>query len=305
MYRLDDLGPCVRPMIKAPQGKKLVVADLSAIENRALMWLSGCDEGLAIYSEGRDPYKDFATRLYGIEYEAVTSKQRQICKPPVLGCGYGLGAGMERKLSNGRVECTGLRKYAENMGIALDARQSVEMVQEFRTSFPEVPAYWKFLEQAFHAAVKTGQRQQVGAIWFGAITKAGSQEVEAVYAELPSGRKVYYQNPRAWQGSKGLEIRYDGLRNGVWWSVTSWGGVICENIVQAFSRDVLVEGMLAAEQEGLTVVMHCHDEIVAEVEHRRVGAAEILKDCMRREISWAPGLPLDADGYESERYLKN
>jgi DNA polymerase len=135
---LDTLSSCIRPVIRAEEGKKLVVADLSAIENRVLMWLSGCDEGLKIYADGLDPYKDFAVRMYRVEYANVSKAQRQICKPAVLGCGYGLGPGQERVLNGGQIVFTGLRKYAESMGITLSLDDAREMVQTFRRSFYEV-----------------------------------------------------------------------------------------------------------------------------------------------------------------------
>ncbi len=307
-------------MIQAGPGKKLVVADLSAIENRGLMWLSGCDTGLAVYSENRDPYKDFAVRMFGVRYEDVTKEQRRICKPAVLG----LGAGQEKELTNGQIQLTGLGAYAKNMGVELSHEARIDMVYTFRRQFDGVPKYWRYLEQAFHAAVQTGKRQQVGAVYFGAIYTtrkenqdttywdpayarqylADTRELESVYVELPSGRRIYYMNPRAWQGAKGIEIRFDGLRNGQWWSITAWGGVICENVVQGFSRDVLVEGMMRAEEVALPIVMHCHDELVAEVPIQRHGAVRQLELLMSAPISWAPGCPLAAEGWEGERYAK-
>lgn len=303
---LDLLSNCVRPMIQAGPGKKLVVADLSAIENRGLMWLSGCDKGLAVFEAGRCPYKDFAVRFWrkqGLRYEDVTKQQRAFCKPAVLGAGYGLGAGQEKELANGQIALTGLRSYAKGFGVELAHEESVDMIYTFRTEFDDVPKYWRYLEQAFYAAVQTGKRQQVGAVYFGAVMNA-AREIESVYAELPSGRRIHYMNPRAWQGAKGIEIRFDGLRNGQWWSITAWGGVICENVVQGFSRDVLVEGMMRAEAQGLPIVLHCHDELVAEVSHRYESAVGILETAMSSPIQWAPGCPLAAEGWEGERYAK-
>lgn len=300
MITTDTLSTCIRPMIKTSPGKKLVVADLSAIENRALMWLSGCDEGLKVYADGKDPYIDFGVRLFGVPYDSITKAQRQLCKPAVLGCGYGLGPGQERQLANGQIELTGLRKYAQGLGVTLDARQSAGMVNTFREEFYPVVEYWRYLEQAFYAAVKTGKRQQVGAVYLGMVKQ------DALYIELPSGRRLYYMNPRAWQGAKGIEIRFDGLRNGQWWSVTAWGGVLCENVVQGFSRDVLVEGMFRAEGRGLPIVLHSHDELGAEVDADMPKglATKMLVASMSEPIDWAPGLPLAAEGWEGERYEK-
>lgn len=312
MTTIDSLSTCVRPMIMAPPGRILVCSDLSAIENRGLAYLSGCDAMLNIYARGFDPYVDFGARFYELDYtdldpsvkgitaeeKARRKKIRQIMKPPVLGCGYGLGAGQRRTLANGTVAWTGLMAYAGGMGVKLEPAQASAMVKRFREDFKEVPQYWRYCEEAFFAATKTKKRQQVGAVIFGYSNGA-------TYIELPSGRRIHYLNPRSWRGEKGIEIRYDGLRNNMWWTVTAWGGVLTENIVQAFSRDVLVEGMHRAEAKGLMVVGHCHDEILAETNGPSSGLDEMaLSECLSDPISWAPGLPLGAEGWEGERYAK-
>lgn len=312
---LDTLSSCIRPMIKAGPGKKLVVADLSAIENRVLGWLSGCDAMLDIYKRGLDPYKVFATLLppvkeiivnesgdYGprekvIRYEDVTKALRQVCKPAVLGCGYGLGPGQERKLHTGQVVYTGLRAYAGGMGISLTAEQSATMVRTFRQTYFEVVDYWGYLGEAFCAAVKTHSRQQVGVVFVG-------YSGDAVYIELPSGRRMHYINPKAWKGSKGLELRFDGLRQGQWCQVSTWGGSLTENVVQAVARDVLVEGMLRAEADHMSIVGHAHDEIICEVDEDYPLADKKLSLYMSAAIDWAPGLPLAAEGWCGPRYGK-
>jgi len=313
---LEALTTCLRPCIRAPRGKKLVVADLSAIENRVLAWLSGCNEMLAIYEKGLDPYKVFAVELFYSDYwdersdeqkyEAVTKSQRQLCKPAVLGCGYGLGGGQEREIQNGQKVKTGLWKYAESMGVSLSRELSHTMVQRFRSAYPEVTFYWNYLEDAFIAAYKTKKRQQVGAIYFDATA-------ESVRILLPSGRSIHYLNPHAYKGADGIKISFDGLRQGGWGRQSTWGGRLTENVVQAVARDVLAEGMLRADKLGFHLVGHVHDEILCEerviqpdwtarmTEHEPVA---YLEKAMTDPIEWAPGLPLAAEGAEMEFYAK-
>jgi hypothetical protein len=83
---LDVVTSCIRPMFRAPEGKKLVVSDLNAIENRVLGWIARCPGILRVFEQQLDPYKDFATELYGVPYDAVTKEQRNNSKPAVLGC---------------------------------------------------------------------------------------------------------------------------------------------------------------------------------------------------------------------------
>jgi DNA polymerase bacteriophage-type len=304
---LEGLTTCLRPCIRAPKGKKLVVADLSAIENRVLAWLSGCTEMLAIYEKGMDPYKAFAVEMYSIDYDTVTKDQRQLCKPAVLGCGYGLGGGQEREMQNGQKVKTGLWKYAESMGVSLTQAQAHRMVQVFRSAYPEVLYYWNYLEDAFIAAYRTKKRQQVGAIFFEATA-------ECVKVLLPSGRYIHYLNAHAYKGAEGIKISFDGYRMGGWGRQSTYGGRLTENIVQAVARDVLAEGMLIAEQAGLTIVGHVHDEILCEQREVHPAASNVriaehdplfwLEQCMSKPIDWAPGLPLAAEGSEMEFYAK-
>ena len=66
------LASLLRSTIVAPPGKQLVVADLFSIESVALAWLAGSEYLLHLFREGRDPYKDFATRLFNIPYDQAT-----------------------------------------------------------------------------------------------------------------------------------------------------------------------------------------------------------------------------------------
>jgi DNA polymerase bacteriophage-type len=252
---------------------------------------------LQVYADNLDPYKAFAVEMYGIDYSAVTKQQRQVCKPAVLGCGYGLGGGQERELQNGQKIKTGLWKYAEGMGVHLQRHEAHQMVNTFRMTYPEVPNYWYYLEDAFMAAFKTKKRQQVGAVYFTATP-------EAIKVELPSGRFLHYLNPGAWKGSEGLKLSFDGFRGAGWGRQSTYGGRICENIVQAVSRDALAVGIKRAELNGMPVVLHCHDEIVCELPESSPRTHEDLARLMSAPISWAPGLPLAAEGWSGEFYGK-
>lgn len=89
----DLLASTIRPAVQAPDGYLLVDADLSAIENIVLGYISGCQKILNVFKEDRDPYIDFATYLFGrpyaelwAEYKAGNGAKRTISKPGVLGC---------------------------------------------------------------------------------------------------------------------------------------------------------------------------------------------------------------------------
>jgi DNA polymerase len=68
--------------------------------------------------------------------------------------------------------------------------------------------------------------------------------------------------------------------------------------------------MLRAEERGLQLVGHVHDELIAEFEPLEPSdglfavACSDLEADMSDPIDWAPGLPLAAEGYECEFYMK-
>jgi DNA polymerase len=100
---------CLRSVFQASEGKKLVVCDLGAIENRMLGWLAVCEAILKVFKDGRDPYIDFGTKMYRVAYEILmaaykakdkdAADKRQTSKPAVLGAGYGLGPGATKHCS--------------------------------------------------------------------------------------------------------------------------------------------------------------------------------------------------------------
>ena len=78
-----------------------------------------------------------------------------------------------------------------------------------------------------------------------------------------------------------------------------------ENIVQAISRDILCSAMRKMEAAELPIVLHVHDEAVAEVPAREADSAlKTMLGIMAEPISWAPGLPLKGAGFVAPYYQK-
>lgn len=190
---LEVAASVVRSAFRAPKGKKFVVADLNAIENRGLGYLARCEAILKVFKttftyEGPDvqvkgewirtgqqfsmcPYLDFATRLYKTPYPDLwyeykvkgDSTKRTNSKPPVLGAGYSLGAGSEFVDSDGNKQWSGLMGYARKMGVELTQEQCTEAIKVFRQSYPEVKNLWKDFERAAVYSVRhPGQVVPVG-----------------------------------------------------------------------------------------------------------------------------------------------
>jgi len=128
---------------------------------------------------------------------------------------------------------------------------------------------------------------------------------------LPSGRKLYYQQPRL----KTVEHRFapvdveeisfmswDHIKK--WHRDTTYAGKLVENIVQAVSRDLLADAMLRIEAAGYPIVMHVHDEIISEVP-KGFGSVEEFERIMSTNPDWAKGWPVRAKGgWRGKRYRK-
>ena len=77
-----------------------------------------------------------------------------------------------------------------------------------------------------------------------------------------------------------------------------------ENITQATARDCLRDAMAALEDAGYRIVMHVHDEVILDTPVG-FGSLEEVREIMGRPVPWAPGLPLDAAGFETSFYCKD
>lgn len=301
---MDAFAGAIRSSFRAPPGYEFVVCDLTAIESAVIAWLSGCKRMLGVFRDGLDPYKDFGTELYSKPYDQITKEERTVCKPPTLGCGFGLGGG---KLKEGKR--TGLWGYAEAMGVDIAQEEAKRQVDLFRSVYPEIPKFWKDIEQAC-AGVLKGKVVKVGHLTF-------RRKSNFMTMQLPSGREVFYHRPKRMekefigkddQPYKRVVFTCMGTIQGTkkWGRITSGGPKVGENAVQAAARDVLAVGKARANRYGFKLVGSVHDELIA---LRRKGdnyfTLEALRDCMIKPEPWMEGLPLGAAGYVSEVYRKD
>ena len=83
----------------------------------------------------------------------------------------------------------------------------------------------------------------------------------------------------------------------------AYGGIWSENVVSGIARDILVEAMFRIEAAGYPIVMHVHDEVVAEVPPG-FGSEEQFLKLLIEQPSWAPDLPIAASAWSGHRYDK-
>ncbi len=318
---LDVVGSLLRSCFIAPPGKKLVICDLSAVENRVLGYIADDETILKVFRDGLDPYLYFAATLFNVPYESLVTinekgehkakdsdaaEKRQVSKPPVLACGYQLSAGEEKiDEETGDKIWTGLMKYSRDMGVPLSQEICKLSVEKFRSKHTRVVKHWSDIENAAIRCIKTGKTQEIGVIRF-ELTAGVLRMV------LPSGRSLHYIEPkivrREWFGKDKESIQCLGMdqKKHIWTTIYTYSGKLTENEDQAISRDLLAHGMMLATSIGFDIVMTTHDEIVAEVPEDSSLGIKQLRECMIAQPSWGNSqLLLDAQGYETKVYRKD
>lgn len=127
---------------------------------------------------------------------------------------------------------------------------------------------------------------------------------------LPSGRKLFYVNPSLGQNRWGEpSITYMGVdqTSKSWSKIETYGGKLTENVVQAIARDCLAEAIEHLEAAGFPIAFHVHDEVVIDIKPYADNATmlEHVKNIMVQPPSWAPDLPLGADGWVGAFFRKD
>ena len=80
------------------------------------------------------------------------------------------------------------------------------------------------------------------------------------------------------------------------------GALLFQNTVQAVAADLLREALLEADDQGLNIVGHIHDEIIGQGAKEE---GEILNRIMLEVPWWGEGLPINTGGVKvGQRYGK-
>ena len=280
------LSELIRTAFIPKPGCRFVVADFSAIEARVLAWLSGEQWRLDVFTSHGKIYEASASSMFHVPMEEITkgSPLRQKGKLAELGLGFGGAAGA--LISMGALD----------MGLTED--ELPPLVAAWRKANPHITQFWWDVDAAAVKAVTEKQKTKVGKIIF--EYKSG-----ILFITLPSGRKLSYVKPRMAVNRFGRDgLTYEGISENKKWSrIETYGPKLVENIVQGTARDLLAEAMLRVEKKGYPIVMHCHDEIIAEVPEG-IGSVDEMCEIMAVQPEWAAGLPLRADGYSCSFYQK-
>lgn len=335
MYDPDEVlnlaASCLRGLMIAAKGKKLSVADLANIEGRVMAWIAGEDWKLTAFAkydrkEGPDLYKVAFARAFGIDPEDIADEgdwRRQIGKVMELALQYYGGVGAFCAMA----ETYGLRledlardgwklipkrikeRAALNYARAVKKRRTYGLTERawltceslvimWREAHPGIVQFWEDLEKA----VKTCINQPHKVVQVGKRGITVDRKGNWLRIRLPSGRYLSYPAPRAGE--------YDTSFVGVnpytkqWSRISTYSGKLAENIVQAISADILMDWLLAADEDGFNPVLSVHDEIICEPDDVPEYDDKRLSKLAQKCSPWTKGLPLAAKGFTAKRYKK-
>jgi DNA polymerase len=283
------LSQLIRTAFIPREGNRFLVADFSAIEARVIAWLAGERWRLDVFNTHGKIYEASAATMFKVPIETIDkhSPLRQKGKISELALGYGGAAGALITMG------------ALKMG--LTEEELPALVAAWRKANPNIVQLWRAVEGAAMTAVRDKTRVNLRkGVYF--LCQGGM-----LFAGLPSGRRLAYVRPKLEEGGRfnRLSLSYEGMDQTTkqWTRVPTYGGKLVENIIQAIARDCLGEALLRLDAAGYKTVMHVHDESVIE-EPNGFGSLEEACTIMGQPIAWAPGLPLRADGFETEFYRK-
>lgn len=284
----DILSQLIRTAFIPSADSRFIPADFSAIEARVIAWLAGERWRLNVFSTHGKIYEASAAQMFRIPIDSITkgSDLRQKGKVAELALGYQGGPNALIKMG------------ALTMGIAEE--ELPKLVKMWRNANPAIVSLWAKVEGAAIKAVNGTRCKFRDLLYF-------YKENNRFCIQLPSGRTLYYLNPVLSENEYGkLQLAYYGMNQTTkkWERTDTYGGKLVENIVQAIARDCLAEAMLRLDKAGYRIAMHIHDEVVLDVPNGQ-GSIEEVNGIMSTPINWAPGLPLNADSYETPFYKKD
>lgn len=285
----------MRGLIWHPDG--IVSSDYSAIELRVLaalvtrfMDLAGTKPApdadlLGKLLSGQDLYIHMgviAAKALGVEgitpENAKATGWRQTGKMIMLALQYGMGH----------------LKFMSQVtlpGKAVSEEDAQKLVQVYRATYPQVKAFWTWLERSFTQVAKHGGSVGISGLF--TYTKEGNH----VVLLKPSGTKLYYRDVEI----KDKIYHRAVTDNGIIVTQSIWGGDLTAHLVSSISRDITANALCNAARAGLELVSTIHDELVI------VGGkaqADVLHACMLDIPDWAQGWAIAAETTVGERWGK-
>lgn len=288
----DTLSQLIRTAFVPGEDCRFAVADFSAIEARVIAWLAKEEWRLDVFRTHGKIYEASASAMFGVDIGLIKKGNPE----------YALRAkGKVAELALGYQGASGalIQMGALNMG--LKEEELPDIVKRWRASNRRIADLWYGVERAAVECVKTGITVTLSC----GVSFARDEKCMTIL--LPSGRRLFYNHPRLIPNERGYDsLWFMGVNQSSrkWEAIQTYGGKMTENIVQAVARDCLANAMRNLSEAGYKINFHIHDEVILEVSEDGPQSLEEAVRLMCRPPSWAPGLPLNADGFTGSYYKK-
>lgn len=321
---LEIVASCLRSLIIARPGCRLISADFTAIQAVATSALAGEEWRLQVFRTHGLIYETQASMLTGkplqyyIDYKRENKKhhsdRQDWGKLPVLSGDFGAWVGGWKRFGADKI----LGSDANIKDAILRTRATIPNIVEFwggqtRNKFnkggQERPELYGLEGAAISAVLEPGRA-------FGYRDIMYQVYEDVLYCHPPSGGFIRYHKPRLCKSTRDyaspweMELSYEGWNSSAtkgrqgWCRMDLYGGVLCQNVVSHMCREIQALALIRVEQHGYPVVMHTHDENVTEVEYGR-GSREEYIGLVRELPEFARHWPIKVpDAWEAERYGK-
>jgi hypothetical protein len=279
---MSVIGDIARALVSAPPGRKLIIADFSGIESRLTAFLSGQQSKLDQWANydrtgnpEDEPYFITGHKIFGLPKDQA----REPGKSGDLAFGFQGGVGAWAKLAP-----------AGDTSSELEIKRRQ---QRWRRAHPHTMRFWHALDRA----AKSAMRHPDKIVPCRGIAFRYCSD-RFLRMRLPNGRKIAYPFPKLKTNKRGdTVVVFMDNQKGKWSENRhghgAYGGTWTENLVQAVARDLFVEAMQRLNAAGYEIVLHAHDEAVAEVP-ADFGSVEEFTRIFTELPSWASGLPVAA-----------
>lgn len=291
------IAGCLRGLFVSAPGHDLLCSDYSAIEAVVLACIAGEQWRVNVFNDHGKIYEASAAQASGLPLEVILQHKKDTGDHHPL-----RKLGKVRELAGGYQGGPGAWK---NFGadMFMSEPEIIEDVKKWRKGSPNIVDFWYDLQRAAHNAVKYPGR------YFSVQGLTYCVKDDVLYLRLLSGRFLKYHKPSLVPDDRrrGSKLCYWGRNSETnkWTMLDTYGGKLCENIVQATARDIMAHAMINLDRAGYNIVLHVHDEIICEVPEGS-GSITELERIMATLPEWCSAWPIRAaGGWRGKRYRKD
>ena len=280
----------IRRAITPPKDHVLIACDSSQIEARVTAYISGQEDLVEAFRDGRDVYSEFASEIYGRKITKANKVERFVGKTCILGLGYGMGA----------------EKFKDTLShvVDIEPNEAQRIVRLYRQKNHKIVSFWQRCNYILGGMV-SGASGQITDLDYG-YKSIDIAEYDGDGIKLPNGLKIrypalrsqangyeYINNSRSYRKIVADRVTGNTQSKNDWTKI--YGGKVTENIVQALARIIIAEQMVEIGKL-YHVAFQVHDEVVVTVPAPQLThAQQHVVMCMSKPPTWAGKLPISCE----------